>query len=73
MNGVIVWYNPSKRYGFVAPEDGGGDIFFRLDEAGVRDLGPVETGMNVHFLLAEGPDGPVAMRLAPGTAPDPQV
>ncbi|MEM7124117.1 MAG: cold shock domain-containing protein [Pseudomonadota bacterium] len=73
MNGVIVWYNPSKRYGFVAPQDGGGDIFFRLDDAGIRDLGPVETGMNVHFLLAEGPDGPVAMRLAPGNAPEPPV
>ncbi len=73
MNGVIVWYNPSKRYGFVAPEDGGGDIFFRLDEAGVTALEPVETGKNVHFLLAEGPDGPVAMRLAPGNAPEPQV
>ena len=73
MNGVIVWYRPSKRYGFVAPENGGGDIFFRLDEAGVEDLGPVETGMNVHFLLAEGPDGPIATGLAAGTAPEPEV
>ena len=72
MNGVIVWYNPSKRYGFVAPEDGGGDIFFRLDEAHATALGPIEHGMDVHFSIADGPDGPVALHLAPGTAPEPQ-
>jgi CspA family cold shock protein len=27
MNGVVKWFNESKGYGFIAPEDGSKDVF----------------------------------------------
>ena len=69
MNGEIVWYSSEKRYGFVAPSDGGGDIVFRLAEDEAAALGVPVPGQAVHFLVAETPDGPVARRLAAGHAP----
>lgn len=69
MNGEIVWYSPKKRYGFVAPDDGGGDIFFCFTDHEVAAFGPIERGMGVHFALSDGPGGPAAIRLAPGIAP----
>jgi cold shock CspA family protein len=71
MNGEIVWYSPEKRYGFVAPVDGGADVVFRLDDSGHAALGAIERGMAVHFLLADSPAGPVARDLAPGHIPEP--
>jgi len=71
MNGEIVWYSPAKRYGFVAPVDGGGDVFFLLtcDQAG--ELGPLEPGQAIRFTLAEDDRGPFATGLERGFAPDP--
>ncbi len=40
-NGTVKWFNPSKGYGFLAPEDGGKDIFIHtsaLEKAGLRRL-----------------------------------
>ena len=70
MNGEIVWYSPAKCYGFVAPTEGGGDIVFHLDAAGLARLGAIAPGAAVHFVVAAGPCGPVAHRLEPGHLPD---
>jgi CspA family cold shock protein len=66
MNGEIVWYNASKRYGFVRPSEGGAEIIFHLDEAEEALLGPVSRGQAVHFMVRQESSGPVAIRLAPG-------
>jgi CspA family cold shock protein len=71
MNGEIVWYSSAKRYGFVRPADGGGDVMFRLTESEARALAPVEPGTEVHFLLADTPKGPLASRLERGLLPEP--
>lgn len=70
MNGEIVWYSAAKRYGFVAPVDGGGDVFFALSETEAAALAPAK-GLAVRFTLSDGPDGPVASRLERGFEPDP--
>lgn len=70
MNGEIVWYSPAKHYGFVAPSEGGGDIVFHLDAAGQAALGEPRRGMAVHFVVSQGPSGPVARRLEAGHLPD---
>ena len=39
--GTVKWFNPTKGYGFIAPENGGNDVFVHitaLEQAGLRTL-----------------------------------
>lgn len=39
--GIVKWFNPTKGYGFIQPEDGGKDVFVHitaLEAAGLRGL-----------------------------------
>ena len=55
--GTVKWFNTAKGYGFIAPEDGGKDVFVhisKVEEAGLTGLADEQT---VEFELVEGPDG----------------
>ena len=39
--GTVKWFNSDKGYGFIAPENGGGDVFVHIsavERAGLRGL-----------------------------------
>ncbi len=51
--GTVKWYNPQKGYGFIAPDEGGKDVFVHataLETAGIRSL---DDGQTVSFELTE--------------------
>lgn len=51
--GTVKWYNPQKGFGFIAPEDGGKDVFVHataLEAAGIRGL---DDGQQISFELQE--------------------
>jgi cold shock protein len=48
-NGTVKFYNDQKGFGFIAPDDGGNDVFVHataLERAGIRHLGE---GQKVSF------------------------
>ncbi len=52
-NGTVKWFNPTKGYGFIAPESGGPDVFVHisaLERAGVSTL---NDGQRVSYELEE--------------------
>ncbi|HSS64952.1 MAG TPA: cold-shock protein [Gammaproteobacteria bacterium] len=58
--GTVKWFNPSKGYGFIQPEDGGKDVFVHisaLERAGIKT---VKEGQRLEFELAPGRDGRTA-------------
>ena len=61
--GTVVWYEPSKGYGFVAPDSGGSQIF--VHSSAIVTGGVISEGQRVAFLVVEGERGPQADHLLP--------
>ncbi|MDA8301546.1 MAG: cold-shock protein [Actinomycetota bacterium] len=63
--GTVKWFNASKGYGFIAPDDGSPDVFAHfssIDGTGYRELAE---GQKVEFETEQGPKGPQAKRVRP--------
>src|ERR1700738_4863230 len=61
--GTVKWYNANKGFGFIAPDQGGKDIFVHasaLERAGIMGLGE---GQRVAIDVAQGQKGPEAVGL----------
>ena len=59
-NGTVKWFNSTKGFGFIQPEDGGKDIFVHvsaLERAGIPSL---DDGQKVSYDLESGRDGRMA-------------
>lgn len=61
--GTVVWYEPSKGYGFIAPDSGGSQIF--VHSSAIVTGGVINEGQRVAFLVVEGERGPQAEYLLP--------
>ena len=61
--GTVKWFNASKGYGFIGPDDGSPDIFAHssaIDGPGHRELAE---GQKVEYEAEQGPKGPQAKRV----------
>ncbi|SDE45506.1 cold-shock protein [Limimaricola pyoseonensis] len=55
--GTVKWFNTTKGYGFIAPEDGGKDIFVHISAVERSGLTGLADEEQVEFELIEGRDG----------------
>ena len=49
--GTIKWYNPTKGYGFIQPNDGGKDVFVHVSAVEASGMGSLNEGQTVNFEL----------------------
>jgi len=62
INGTVKWFNSEKGFGFIAPENGGSDVFVHFRQVNRSGHGRVELqeGQKVTFELGQGQKGPQA-------------
>ena len=61
--GTVKWFNDSKGFGFVTPDDGSDDLFAHFSaiaEAGYKSL---KEGQRVSFEVTDGPKGKQASNI----------
>ena len=56
-SGTVKWYNPTKRFGFIAPEEGDTDIFVHVTAVEAAGLSTLQEGQKIQYELATGEDG----------------
>ena len=56
-NGTVKWFNTTKGYGFIAPDDGGKDVFVHISAVETSGLTGLADDQKVSFEMSEGRDG----------------
>ena len=64
--GTVKWFNDSKGFGFITPDNGGKDLVAHHTEIQMDGYKSLEDGQRVEFEIAQGNKGPQAenVRLA---------
>jgi len=61
--GSVKWFNGTKGYGFIAPEDGSKDVFVHHSEIQMEGYANLDENDQVEFSIEQGPKGPAAVRV----------
>ena len=56
-NGTVKWFNSSKGFGFIAPEDGSKDVFVHVSALERAGLSQLDDGQAVTFDLEADKNG----------------
>ncbi len=55
--GTVKWFNDAKGFGFIAPEDGGADVFVHFSAISSKGFRSLQEGQRVQFEVTQGPKG----------------
>jgi CspA family cold shock protein len=64
--GKVKWFNGSKGFGFIEPDDGGDDLFVHRSEIKTEGYASLDEGQSVEFEVGQGKKGPCATNVVPG-------
>ncbi|HYY32261.1 MAG TPA: cold shock domain-containing protein [Gaiellaceae bacterium] len=63
--GTVKWFNDSKGYGFISPDDGDKDLFVHHSNIAGEGFKSLTEGAKVAYEAREGQKGPEATNVAP--------
>lgn len=65
--GQVKWFNNAKGFGFILPDEGGGDLFAHYSAITMEGYKTLKAGQAVSFDIIEGPKGLHAANIVPVT------
>ena len=63
--GTVKWFNDTKGFGFIEPEDGAKDLFVHMSEIQMEGFKTLKEGQSVEFTEGSGEKGPCATNVIP--------
>lgn len=61
--GTVKWFNESKGFGFITPDDGSKDVFAHFSAIAAEGFRTLAEGQKVTFDVEDGPKGPQASNI----------
>jgi CspA family cold shock protein len=61
--GTVKWFNADKGFGFIAPAEGGDDLFVHFSEIQASGYKSLDEGQRVSFEVGQGQKGPQAQKV----------
>lgn len=63
--GTVKWFNDAKGFGFIEPDQGGGDVFAHFSAIQMDGFRTLKQGSKVSYELVAGPKGMLAHNIQP--------
>ena len=64
-SGTVKWFNDAKGFGFIAPSDGGNDLFVHMSEIQMEGFKTLKDGQSVAYNEGSSDKGPCATNVVP--------
>ena len=64
-NGTVKWFDDSKGFGFITPDDGSKDVFVHFSAITAEGFRSLTEGQAVSFQVEDGAKGPQATNVNP--------
>ncbi|MEE9140526.1 MAG: cold-shock protein [Alphaproteobacteria bacterium] len=62
--GTVKWFNPTKGFGFITPDDGGKDVFVHITAVEQAGMANLQEGQKINFEILDEPKGKKAVDLS---------
>ena len=66
MQGKIKWFNPTRGYGFITPDEGDKDVFIHVSALEQANITELQEGETVQFELGENRGKTTAINVVKG-------